>query len=254
MKGLPPLKSKSTVIDSSLTNRKKSLRKEIIPQKTVRDENTVIRKVPNELIDANNNLLMYLDTENMFPASHAYYSDTFGDLVLGGKIGNGSVSSSTYLGIDTKKYANIEAFINNGNLIICGNLIIDGNVDKKIVKITEFTDMLDTDTVIDISDIKHMLPQAPTNQRTRTVAKKFTGETVELVELTYGDARKLFREHPINKALIESGILDYEARNRMADNIKVYEGVIICPVAMKDKAISAIKEIMATNKHKMVWI
>ena len=90
--------------------------------------------------------------------------------------------------------------------------------------------------------------------RSRSPKKKFECETIDICYLTYGDARKLFVQHEENKAYIEQRIFDYEARNRTVDEKVIYEGALICPVDMYDKALSIIKSIADTQKkHTLIY-
>jgi hypothetical protein len=133
-------------------------------------------------------------------------------------------------------------------------IILVGMVNNCIIHEFHYTNMGKEITVEENSETVDTETVTNNVTRSRTVKKKFECETVDICYLTYGDARKLFVQNEENKVYIEQRIFDYEARNRTENGKVIYEGALICPLDMLDKALGIIKSIAdKQKKHTIVY-
>lgn len=163
---------------------------------------------------------LFMGAANDIPVL-SYYVDSMGDLNMYGKIGESSLCETT----------------NKGDFTISANGTITF-IDAVYVE--------NTDTDTDETEV-HVTKK-------RNISAPITGDIVTLCSLTYGDARKIFRNHITNKVRME-GIFDYVAQNK--DKIGgglIYEGVLVCSNDKVEEATLLIKDMLKEySKHTICW-
>ena len=199
----------------------------VLPHKHIENDNAHTYKfIPNLFIGANKQIPVY-----------TFYIASDGDMVLFGILDNQKVSE----------------------LVLCSEIV--NELGPEMVARLKIKDIFKTDkdlTKLNIDLDNYVAPiietpiSAPTN-RTRII-KSVNPDMVELAELTYGEARKLFIHKEFGNINIDDYIL-YDGRNRTQDGKTIYEGVLMCDKVNEAAAIKLIKDIMATqSKHKISFI
>lgn len=164
--------------------------------------------------------------ENKDIPVYSFYVDTYGDLIMFAKNDKQFYSETVVAGDFTITDVNPK-IANSGNITFL----------EYVADTTVNTDTEDTDTKV---------------VRTRTT--KITGDVINLCEINYGYARKLFIHKSINGINIDD-IITYNSNNRVTTEKTYYEGILSCSISNEDMAKDLIGKILKTDKKAFVsWL